>query len=526
MTTITPQFMVANLIRDSLQAVATNEVSKNVFGNVISGARSYSDEKIKAQMMAAGASFNFGHLYGGNPDELRAQLTRDMRNVNLIDGPKAIPDALRNGWTWWNDVNNAAENINRAAIFTQNQDKGALKAAFESRDLIDFSAHGAWPAVRILIDVVPFLNARIQGLDKIYRSGVKPGANVLKGLFGGDDPNVSDKQSAGRFWSVTGTLAMATMMLYLHNYDDEEYKKLEDWQKDTYWFIRFGDQGYFIPKPFEVGAISTMVERITEQFVNDEATGKLFRRRMLSMLTDTFSFSPVPQAVQPLLDVYSNYDAFTERPIESMGMDRMSPELRKRASTSKVGEWGSQFLNATIGAIGSPDTNPFALSPVQMDHLIGGYFGQVGTWVAGSGDVAWRVATGKDKPAQRWYEYQPVRRFYKSLGDEDRYTKYGTVFYEGLREAGRAHADVRELREAGRLADAAELAEDKKDILQLRKGLNRAQSDLRKINRRIDVVRKSNQDGELKRQQLDRLRAIKNQIQRLLGEKVLEARAS
>jgi len=40
------------------------------------------------------------------------------------------------------------------------------------------------------------------------------------------------------------------------------------------------------------------------------------------------------------------------------------------------------------------------------------------------------------------------------------------------------------------------------------------------------VVRKSNQDGELKRQQLDRLRAIKNQIQRLLGEKVLEARAS
>jgi hypothetical protein len=56
--------------------------------------------------------------------------------------------------------------------------------------------------------------------------------------------------------------------------------------------------------------------------------------------------------------------------------------------------------------------------------------------------------------------------------------------------------------------------------------LNRAQSDLRKINRRIDVVRKSDQDGELKRQQVDRLRAIKNQIQRALGEKVLEARAS
>jgi len=98
-------------------------------------------------------------------------------------------------------------------------------------------------------------------------------------------------------------------------------------------------------------------------------------------------------------------------------------------------------------------------------------------------------------------------------------------FIEGLREAGRAHADVKELREAGRLADAAELAEDKQDILQLRLRLNRAQSDLRKINRRIDVVRKSGQDGELKRQQIDRMRAIKNQIQRFLGAQVLKAQS-
>jgi hypothetical protein len=202
----------------------------------------------------------------------------------------------------------------------------------------------------------------------------------------------------------------------------------------------------------------------------------------------------------------------------------MSPELRKRASTSKVGEWGSQFLNATIGAIGSPDTNPFALSPVQMDHLIGGYFGQVGTWVAGSGDVAWRVATGKDKPAQRWYEYQPVRRFYKSLGDEDRYTKYGTVFYEGLREAGRAYADVKELRELGRLEEAAKAVQDNRQMLMIRRSLNRAQSKLRDINKQIDVIRRADMDGELKRQKLDRLRAIKNKIQKVMSTRVMEAR--
>lgn len=525
LTTTTPQFMIANLIRDTLQATATNDVSKNVFKNLVVGAKTYKNERLRAQMMASGASFNFGHLYGSNPDELRAQLTRNMRDARIIDGPMAIPNVIRAGWAKWNDVNNATENVNRAAIYDQNQGQGKLKAAFEARDLIDFSSHGAWPAVRFLIDIVPFMNARIQGLDKIYRSGVKPGTNVIKSIFGGEQASASDKQMAGRFWSVTGALTLATVALYLHNQDDEEYEKLEDWQKDTYWFFRVGDQAFFIPKPFEVGAIATMAERITQQFVDDKATGGLFRERMLHMMTDTFAFTVVPQAFQPSLDVYSNYDAFTKRPIESMGMDRLSPELRKRASTSKAGEWVSQGLNSTIGAIGDPDLNPFALSPVQVDHLIGGYFGQVGTWAASSADVAWRVATGKEQPAQRWYEYQPVRRFYKNLGDEDRYTKYGTVFYEGLREAGRAYSDMKELREMGNLADAAEVAESNREILQLRAPLNRAQRRLRDINNRIDIIRRSGLDGKLKRQQIDRLRAIKNQIQRALGGRVIDARA-
>ncbi|MGQ7248303.1 LPD38 domain-containing protein [Halomonas sp. V046] len=524
LTTTTPQFMVANLIRDSLQATATNNVSKNSFKNVIDGAGAYRDQRLRAQMLASGASFNFGHLYGNNPDELRAQLTRNMRDAELVDGPWAVPNVLRKGWAWWNDVNNAAENVNRAAIYSQNRESGELRAAFEARDLIDFSAHGAWPAVRILIDIVPFLNARIQGLDKIYRSGVKPGASVVAEAFGKGKANVTDKQAAGRFWTVSGALAMATVALYLHNQDDEEYQKLEDWQKDTYWFIRFGDNAFFIPKPFEVGAIATMAERITQQFVDDEATGKVFRQRLMHMLTDTFSFSPVPQMAQPALDIYANYDAFTGRPIESMGMDRLSPELRKRAGTSKVGEWISQGLNNTVGAIGDPDKNPLALSPVQVDHLIGGYLGQVGTWVASSGDVAWRANTGIEAPASRWHEYQPIRRFYRDLGEEDRYTRYGTVFYEGLREAGRAYADVKELHEMRRLAEAAEVAESQRDVLALRKPLNRAQRRLSGLNKQIDLIRRSSIDGELKRQRIDRLSAMKNQIQRALGKRVLEAR--
>lgn len=526
--TATPQFQVANLMRDSMQAVATSPVSKNAFDNIIKGGMAYRDAKIKAKMMASGGSFHFGHVYGSSPDEIRAQMAKvrsETFTINNLKDMKQGMNRLMAPWQKWTEFNNFTENINRARIYEQNaSERGELYANFQARDLIDFGARGAWPAIRILTDIVPFLNARIQGLDKIYRSGIKPGTNVVAAAFGYGQAGVSDKQAAARFWAVAGAMSLASVALYLNNREEEEFKKLEDWQKDSYYHFFFGDTHIQIPKPFEVGAITTLAERITEQFVDDEATGDLFAKRLGHMLTQTFSFSPVPQAVQPMLDVYSNRDAFTGRPIESMGMDRMSPELRRRESTTRLATGISGALNATIGGIGDPDDNPFALSPVQVDHLIGGYFGQLGSWGAGAIDVAWNTAIGKEAPAKRWYEYQPVRRFYRNLGNEDIYTKYGTVFYDGLREAQRAHTDMRELREMGRLEEAQSLARNKGDLLRLRPALNRVQSRLRTITQQIEETQRSGLSAEEKRQRIDRYRAIRNQIQRTLGERVEQAR--
>jgi hypothetical protein len=36
-----------------------------------------------------------------------------------------------------------------------------------ARDLLDFSMQGSWPAFRFFTQVVPFMNARIQGLYKL-----------------------------------------------------------------------------------------------------------------------------------------------------------------------------------------------------------------------------------------------------------------------------------------------------------------------------------------------------------------------
>ncbi|MHB0775437.1 hypothetical protein [Halomonas sp. WWR20] len=85
---------------------------------------------------------------------------------------------------------------------------------------------------------------------------------------------------------------------------------------------------------------------------------------------------------------------------------------------------------------------------------------------------------------------------------------------------------MKELREMGELEKAREVTRSKQAMLRLRPALNRAQSRLRTVNQQMDLIRRSNLGSEEKRQRMDRLRAVKNQIQRALGERVQEARAS
>lgn len=520
MTTITAQFVAANTIRDSLSALATSPVSFNVAKNLAQGAMTYGNDFQRARMMASGGAFSFGHIYGRNPEEIKLGLTRNLREAKVLTDPKLVPKTLVGAWRGWNNVTNFAENVNRAAIWKQNQEKGKLKAAFEARDLMDFSAHGDSVLLRILIDLVPFLNARIQGLDKLYRVGVKPGFRVLTGKG-----SRADKLAFARFAAVVGALSAVSMALFLRNHDDEEYRKLEDWQRDTYWVVRIGDGMYFIPKPFEVGAIATMAERALEQFVDPAVGGDKFAERLGHMLTDTFAFDPIPQALKPLYELGVNEDTFTGRPIEGLGDQRLSPSLRTRPETSRFAEYLSLGMEGGFGAV-SPGARDFALSPLQIDHLVRAYTGQVGSYAVGLADTMWRRAAGEEKPARHWYEYQPIRRFYKNLADEDNYTRYGTLFYDTMKRADRAYSDLMALEERGDVIRAADLEEREGLYLALRKTLNVARRDLSKINRDMRAIRQDKEmSGEAKRLELDRLRAIRNMITEDIGLMIEEEEA-
>lgn len=513
MTTITPQFVVANAIRDTLAAMATSPTSAIPLKNAFQGALTYGNSHQRARMMASGGAFSFGHVYGQGAHEMKVALTGTMRTAQVLRDPKLIPNILLNAWRKYHNVTDFAENMNRAGIWKQNESRGKLKAAFEARDLMDFSAHGDAAAVRFFIDVVPFLNARIQGLDKLYRSGGKP---ALKTMFG--KGTESDKKAFARFAAVVGALTAFSVMLYLRNKDDEDYRKLEDWQRDTYWVIKIGDNMFFIPKPFEVGSIATMGERLMEQFVDPTVGGEKLASRAGHMLMDTFSMNPIPQAFKPVVELGMNENSFTGRPIEDQSMSRLSPSLRARPDTSRLSEASSRGIESTLGVAGAGNS---ALSPVQIDHLIQGYFGAVGSTAVGLADTLWRRSQGESLPARSWDEYQPVKRFYKDLTKEDNYTRYGTDFYAALKKADQAYADLQHLAKFGEEEKAVALENKKSDVLALRGTLVGVNRNLARINAEMKRVQMDkDMDGDGKRMELDRLRSMRNLITEEVGKEL------
>ncbi len=521
MTTSTPQFIIANLLRDSLAAVSVTDMDYNAAKNVAKGMKGFGlldrHGYERARLLASGGAFSFGHVYGEDADSIRYSIDGELRSAEVVKDRRTFArlglKPFAAAWDRWMDVNNTAENANRMAAFQTNEKKGkgTLYSAFQARDLMDFSGMGAWPAIRFMTDVVPFLNARLQGLDKLYRSGIKPSAKVVWNLLGTGSakPTVSEKKAAARFTAVVGALTLATVALYLRNRDDDEFRRLPDWMRDSYWWIRIPgtDSAITIPKPFEQGAIATLAERVTEQMVDDQATGKLFRERLGHMLGSTFSFNPTPQILSPVLDVYSNKDSFTGRNIEPISMQRLSPSRRVKGDTTLAAEWFSQGMESALG----PDSS-YTLSPLQVDHMIAGYFGQMGAWLVGSADVLRYAISDTERPQNRFYEYQPIRRFYSNLGDP-KAGKEMQLFYDALQATQRLHADLKQLREEKAMLEAADFYENNKDKLQHRRMLNRVARRLSEINSRIRRIEKDpGMSSEEKRREIDLLKVRRNQI--------------
>jgi len=507
--TINPAFQLRSLLRDMIASMAVSDIEKNPLTNVSTGIRS---QLVKDQdyinALASGGLIRFNSLMEGNrADHTRKLIKMGVADQTILDTPEKVKHFFTKALDKYLAVGDISESTNRMALYKQQIAKGTdpLLAAYMSRDLMDFSMQGQWRAVRFLTQVVPFLNARLQGLYKLGRDGVVPVARVLVG--GG---NATDKQIAKRFGAVTGAVAMASILLLSAYKDDEDWKKREDWDRDTYWWFKLGDTAYRIPKPFEVGAIGTIAERGFEMLVSDEMTGKRFGERMGHMMSSTFALNPIPQAVKPLLDVYSNEDSFTQRPIETMGMERLKPEDRFTGNTSEVAKWLGKLGLPEPGRLMAGQIQP--LSPVQIDALIKGYFSWLGVSASRVVDESVRVVADRpERPAMQLRDVFFAGNFVEGLPANA--SRYVTALYDQAKGIEEAYASYRFALRQGNRERAMELMDLEGDKIRMQPMVAKGKQALSKLNESIRAIERDPGMSALeKRDRIDRIKAMQNTI--------------
>ncbi|EKN3846938.1 TPA: hypothetical protein SK294_001626 [Yersinia enterocolitica] len=499
-TTSMPDFIIRNFMRDSIHSWAiNNDGFKPVTASWAGFKKALRTDDSLVDMMFAGATFGGGYSNVYDPAStaktIRSVLRRKGYNDSQIHefessiarNSKEVMGKIEQGLHKYKNLSEAAENANRLATYEAaiKSGKSKAQAAFESRDLMDFSMMGASNIMINLSDMLPFFNARMQGLSKLGR-GIK------------ENPREVLKRG--------GMITAASLALMALNWDDKRYEELQDWDKDTYWHAWIGDQHIRFPKPFEIGLMfGTLPERFVRALGGKDSAAK-FGKLVAHNFMETMAFNPIPQVAMPIAEAYVNYDFFKGGPIENMADSNLIAGARYNDQTS--------LLMREVGEA----TN---MSPKMLDHIVMGYTGSLGGYVMGATNLLMRnLKDYGETPAMRLDELPVIKSFFRG-SDPAKSTQFTEDFYRMMTEANQINSTINSFRKQGRGDDASELIEENRGKLSQRQGLTATQKQVKALNAQIEMMRRDRiLTADQKREKIDRLMATRNKLVQQAVERV------
>jgi hypothetical protein len=509
--TSTPGFALASVARDVGQTYVQsgtriNEVLRNnaqQFREAFAGA----SQGTKDLMMAAGVG---GYQMQGMPENDAQSFRRKI---------KAQSNTLWSNANRWlsnyERVLGSTELGARAAVAESITRKGGSKAdaAYEALNMIDYNRAGGSPLVQRLLYMVLFLNPRLQGLYRLFEDTK------------GNSPQKIAAVSASvlaRGLVLTGVAMTARMMTAMDEEDEEAYGNLSTSDRASYLHIPLPGTNRFLklPQPFEIGAVfSTLPVQVFDSMYSSTNGMNDLGRMVGHTFVNTFSLNPVPQAVMPLVELYMNKNMFNGMPIEGQRLEGLPKELRIDLSTGGI----AQFVGNKT------------LSPVQVQHILDGYLGPLGSFLfsavegtmAGAGLVEDKAtasdgAFGSLPAPLRGAAKFTVGRFI-SATDAERSTQFVTQFYDLSNSVKQYTAAINEAVRMGDLDEARRLVEDNRELLRFKPMLAKVSRSLTELNKQLRFAQFSpTLTPEERQRRIDILNTKKNQLVRAAVEKVRE----
>lgn len=349
-------------------------------------------------------------------------------------------------------ITRASDLAVRKAIYDQtlkesNQDM--LLAQSRAREFINFRRRGSSEIVAIGTATIPFFNAYMQGMDVLYRAA------------SGKDSSSSVGRAQARqlFWSRAGTVIALSSLYALVSGDDEDYQDMDLRTRNSNWIL---PGGFKIPVPGELGAIfkvipETVIEYLRRSGTPEEQTALEAIRSSLKYMSEQYieRTVPIPQAVKPLIEAWTNYSFFTGRELEGIYQKQQDPSMRVTSKTSELAQAISNFSRDVIGVD--------AVSPIQIDNMLSGYFGSTAALVVMMTDSLLNPSR-VDRPLHKYallsnYMYDPIG------------TRSLTEFYDEREKVGKANNTLRQLMKTD-MARAEKYAAEHESELMLEGAVN------------------------------------------------------
>lgn len=361
-----PAFVVRNLIRDTLSASITSG------SNFVPFADTLAKFNRKDYELAEKLGIALEHDFINDPTRYRNQMMRLMRERT---GTKSQFLKL---WDKLGELSRMSDAATRMAVYEDVLERtgNEAEAIYQAYEIINFGRRGNNAAFRMLSSSIPFLNARIQGLDVLGRAA-----------FGHytANPDLRDPGAIQKQFLLRGMfLGMATGVYYAAVSDKDWYLNQRDEVKDDFWLIPVGGGVIAtVPVPFEVGLLfKTIPEQMMRLVMEEGYSKERAAEGAMRGFMKSANFRPIPQILSPYFDVANNRSSYSGEPIVPSFMDETLPEEDQRDLNT----------NEAVAMLGEV----LDISPMKLDYLINGYLGPLAGFVTIVADKLARQEFARD----------------------------------------------------------------------------------------------------------------------------------
>ena len=491
--TRSPGFMLVNMLRDTLSAFVTSGAS---FTPIIDTAKNFRTDLTEFEKL--GVVTGYDNI--SDPKDLAAYLSKEMRKKNIDTGAskttKAWENSLGKAWDLLGAGTTKSDFATRKAVYDDvlARTGSQAEAAYQAIEVLNFGRRGGNAAYRMFAAATPFLNARIQGLDVLWRTGL--GTYSSRSDLGKAQ---IQRNALLRASYLTGLTAAYWMLMS----DDDQYKEASDYVRDNNWLIPnpFGNEPMKIPIPFEIGLLfKTFPERLLDASFK-ESTARDFAQTVGRGTIATLEMNPLGiQIAAPLVEVGFNKNFYTGRQIVPYYIDQgVVAGLQDRVTTTKFAEW----LGQSTG-----------MSPLKIDHVINGYAGSLGMVAIDMVDNILRspAITGDfaaSMPTYNLSENPAFRRFFARAEG----TGLSEDFYEMNRYVGQIVQTLNKLEKEGRIEEYQKFLVGREHLLDFRKDFNAISNELSELRREKQDIIRADIHPDSKRDQV-------NEIDRIINERL------